>query len=121
MSDSLAEPDQIGIHSRLVESEERYRAVIENASDMIQSILPDATFEFVNRAWLEKMGYTADELKSLDAWDTIHPDSLEHCQILFGKIFSGNGDEGQTFENEPISLITKDGRKIPCEASVTSR
>src|SRR5688572_12298992 len=40
---------------RLVESEERYRAVIENASDMIQSVRADGTFEFVNPAWLEKL------------------------------------------------------------------
>ena len=46
-------------NARLIESEARYRAVIENASDMIQSVLPDTTFEFVNRAWLEKLGYTA--------------------------------------------------------------
>ncbi|HEX5367902.1 MAG TPA: ATP-binding protein [Dehalococcoidia bacterium] len=119
MSDtSRADQTVIG---RLTESEERYRAVIENASDMIQSVLPDASFEFVNRAWLHKMGYTADEVKGLIAWDTIHPESIEHCQTLFGKIFSGNGGEDETFENEPITLITKDGQKIPCEASVTTR
>ena len=119
MSDpSQADQSVIG---RLTESEERYRAVIENASDMIQSVLPDASFEFVNRAWLAKMGYTADEVKKLIAWDTIHPESLEHCQILFGKIFSGHGSEDETFENEPITLITKDGQKLPCEANVTTR
>ncbi len=47
---------------RLIESEARFRAVIENASDMIQSVLPDGTFEFVNRAWLERLGYTDEEL-----------------------------------------------------------
>lgn len=50
---------------RLVESEERYRAVIENASDMIQSVRPDGTFEFVNPAWLEKLGYTDREVDDL--------------------------------------------------------
>ncbi len=119
MSDS-SQADQ-SVIGRLTESEERYRAVIENASDMIQSVLPDASFEFVNRAWLTKMGYTADEVKSLIAWDTIHPESMEHCQLLFGKIFSGHGGEDETFENEPITLITKDGQKLPCEANVTTR
>ncbi len=118
MSESMRSNQDDG---RLVESEERYRAVIENASDMIQSVLPDASFEFVNKAWLVKMGYTMDEVKDLVAWDVIHPDSLEHCQILFGKIFSGNALEGQSIDTEPIALITKDGRKIPCEGNITSR
>jgi PAS domain S-box-containing protein len=121
MSESVTGVNQEAIHGKLQESEERYRAVIENASDMIQSVLPDASFEFVNKAWLDKMGYTAEEVKQLIAWDTIHPESMEHCQQLFSKIFSGTGPEGGVYENEPITLITKDGKKLPCEASVTAR
>jgi PAS domain S-box-containing protein len=121
MNDPVTGEDKHAVDGKLQESEERYRVVIENASDMIQSVLPDATFEFVNRAWLDKMGYTADEVKKLIAWDTIHPESMEHCQILFAKIFSGVGPEGGIYENEPITLITKHGEKLPCEANVTTR
>ena len=66
------------VEGRLRESEERYRAVIENASDMIQSARPDGSFEFVNAAWLQKLGYTPEEVEQLTVWDVIHPDSLEH-------------------------------------------
>src|SRR5687768_16907548 len=59
----------------LAESEARYRAVIENASDMIQSVRPDGKFEFVNRAWHDKLGYTEDDMRGMIIWDVIHPDS----------------------------------------------
>lgn len=79
-----------GIDSRLLESEERYRAVIGNASDMIQSVRPDGTFEFVNKAWLDKLGFTREEVTELFVWDIVYPEALEHCQIVFMKAVMGN-------------------------------
>src|SRR5688572_12885301 len=58
MSEAHSEADHTHLDGRLIESEARYRAVIENASDMVQSCRPDGSFEFVNPAWLQKMGYT---------------------------------------------------------------
>jgi PAS domain S-box-containing protein len=100
----------------LVESEERYRAVIENASDMIQSVRPDGTFEFVNRAWEQKLGYREGELDGMTVWDIIYPDQLEHCQLFFMKAM-----QGETLEDVRTTFRTSDGRPIPVEGSVTSR
>lgn len=101
---------------RLVESEQRYRAVIENASDMIQSVRLDGSFEFVNPAWLKALGYTRQEVEKLNIWDIIHADSVDHCQVLFAKAIQG----------EPIGYMeaifkTKDGQPLPVEGNVTSR
>src|SRR5262245_37105152 len=74
--------DDLRVDPLLVESEARYRAVIENASDMIQSVRPNGTFEFVNRAWQQKLGYSDDDLDRLIIWDIIHPDEFAHCQAL---------------------------------------
>lgn len=105
-----------GIDPRLAESEERYRAVIENASDMIQSVRPDGSFEFVNDSWLRTLGYATHEVDALNIWDIIHPDSVEHCQVLFTLAIRG----------EPIGYMeaifrAKDGQKVPVEGNVTSR
>jgi PAS domain S-box-containing protein len=104
------------VEGRLRESEERYRAVIENASDMIQSCLPDGSFEFVNNAWLEKLGYTADEVKGLNVWDIVHPDSVDHCKVVFAQAASG-----ESMDNVRATFITKDGRPLPVEGNATSR
>ncbi|HET8524168.1 MAG TPA: ATP-binding protein [Thermomicrobiales bacterium] len=101
---------------RLVESEERYRAVIENASDMIQSIRPDGSFEFVNKAWLDKLGFTMEEVPGLIIWDIIHSDSVDHCSLLFTQALNG-----APIENMTAIFKTKSGEPVPVEGSVTSR
>lgn len=101
---------------RLIESEARYRAVIENASDMIQSVRPDGTFEFVNQSWLDTLGYTAEEVEQLSIWDVVHPDSLEHCQELFMAVM-----QGQSAEKVRMIFRMKEGRPVPAEGSVTLR
>ena len=73
----------------LKESEERYRTLIENSHDMIQSVGPDGHFRFVNKAWHDTLGYTREELPKLTMFDIIHPDSLEHCKKLFQEIMTG--------------------------------
>jgi PAS domain S-box-containing protein len=101
---------------RLAESEERYRAVIENASDMIQSVRPDGSFEFVNKAWSDALEYTVDDLDSITVWDIVHPDSIEHCMADFMKAI-----RGETVEFIETRFVSKGGRIVPVEGSVTSR
>lgn len=112
----MSEPTYAADDPRLVESEQRYRAVIENASDMIQSVRADGTFEFVNRAWLDKLGYEPADVPALNIWDIIHQDSVEHCQVFFAKAMSG-----EQIDSMEAIFRTKDGHPVPVEGSVTSR
>jgi PAS domain S-box-containing protein len=112
----MLEERRDGLDPRLAESEARYRAVIENASDMIQSIRPDGTLEFVNPAWHRTLGYDADDIQRLIIWDVIHPDSLDHCRETFALVM-----QGQPIENTRVTFLTKDGRAIPAEGSATVR
>jgi PAS domain S-box-containing protein len=112
----MVDEDHAERDARLIESEARYRAVIENASDMIQSVVPDGTFEFVNNAWLRTLGYAADEVAGLTIWSIIHPSSLEHCQGLFMRVFSG-----EELQDADAVFMTKDGDPVPVEGSVTIR
>lgn len=112
----MSEQSQNEAHLQLAESEQRYRAAIDNAHDMIQSVRPDGTFEFVNKAWLDTLGYSQDEVADLDIWSVIHGSSLEHCQLFFSKALGG----------EPIPYMeavfrTKTGDPVPVEGSVTNR
>ncbi len=112
----MTDRDTSEVDLKLLESEERYRAVIDNASDMIQSVLPDGTFEFVNQAWLDKFGYTREEIKDLIIWDIVHPDAKEHCEVLFMAAI-----QGDTIPEMQTTFMAKDGRAVPVEGSVTSR
>src|SRR5215208_2915983 len=58
----------------LRESEERYRDLFDNASDLVCMAAPDGALLYVNKAWQEGTGYGADEIGHLRLLDIIHPD-----------------------------------------------
>ncbi|MDP2158599.1 MAG: PAS domain S-box protein, partial [Nitrospirota bacterium] len=96
----------------LRKSEARYRSVVENAFDMIQSVAPDGHFLYVNPAWLRTMGYTKEELSNKTIFDIIHPSCREKCSNVFTRLFSGSSIE--LFETQ---FTAKDGRVIDIEGS----
>ncbi|HZS08251.1 MAG TPA: PAS domain S-box protein [Blastocatellia bacterium] len=101
---------------KLRESEERFRDLFENASDLIQSVGPDGRLLYVNRAWLETLGYRADEVTGLNMLDIIDPGQQEHCLKALGSVFSGD----EVGEIETV-FVTRDGRRIMVEGSINCR
>lgn len=60
---------------RLIESEKKYRDLFENSSDLIQSIDADGNILYVNKAWLQTLGYTESESRKLNIKDIISGES----------------------------------------------
>lgn len=104
------------VEAALRESEERLRDLFENTSDLIQSVAPDGRFQFVNGAWLKRLGYRKDELEELTLWDVIHPDSHEYCQKVFHDVLSG-----QKVGRVEATFVAKGGERIPVEGNVNCR
>ena len=100
----------------LRESEERYRSMIENSNDLIQSVTTDGRFLFVNPKWLNVLGYSQEEVDQLNLFDIIHPDSIPHCQLLFKKIL-----QGEDFPHIEATFVGKDGRSIFIEGNASPR
>ncbi|MCK4359957.1 MAG: PAS domain S-box protein, partial [Candidatus Cloacimonetes bacterium] len=96
------------------ESEEKYRNFIETTHELIQSVLPDDHFNFVNKAWHDIMGYTKKELSELSLFDIIHPESHEQCQNMFRKVLAG-----ESVTNVEAKFMTKDGSTVFVEGDVT--
>ncbi|MCK9306827.1 MAG: PAS domain S-box protein [Methanoculleus sp.] len=93
----------------LAEQEQRYHD-LQNANDLIQSVAPDGHFLFVNKKWLDTLGYTAEELPNLTIFDVIHEESIDHCMETFRRVMAG----------ENMGIIdavfkTRDGRKVYVE------
>ena len=97
------------------ESEERYRDLFDNADELIQSVDADGKFEYVNKAWLNRLGYTANELDGMNVWDIIHPDSSQKSRIYFGLLLAGNavGEVEAIFQTKSGEAIYVRGTANP--------
>ncbi|WP_233154136.1 adenylate/guanylate cyclase domain-containing protein [Scytonema sp. HK-05] len=102
--------------SALLESEERYRDLFENANDLIQSVTPYGRLEYVNRAWLKTLGYTQAEIHKINLFDIIHPDFQEESRELFCRVMSG-----EKLEQLTTVFVSKDGQKIFVEGNINCK
>ncbi|MCG3115827.1 MAG: PAS domain S-box protein [Candidatus Manganitrophus sp. SA1] len=89
---------------------------LENANDLIQSVTPDGRFQYVNRAWLEALGYEQEDLPHLTLSDLFHPDNQTHCEALFERI-----KNGESLRSAQMVFVTKSGRPIAVEGNINSR
>src|SRR3990172_9797702 len=71
------------------ESETRLRDFLDNANDLVQSVTPEGSFLYVNRAWRETLGYSPEDIPRLRLFDIIHPDCREECATLFQRVLNG--------------------------------
>lgn len=60
-------------------SEERFRALIQNAQDIITVLNPDGTIEFESPSLRSILGYPPEELIGKRAFDYIHPDDTNEA------------------------------------------
>jgi len=106
--------DRMQTEQALRQSEEKYRDLFENANDLIQSIGPDGTFQYVNRAWRETLGYAEDEVSGLTVFDILHPDCSECGPDFKSVVF------GETAGRIETVFITKGGRRLNVEGNVST-
>ncbi len=97
------------------ESEERYKDILENANDLIQSVDREGRFIYVNRKWLEILGYTKEEADRMTFTDILHKDRIPHCTALLEEVSHGNAvDQVETV------FITKNGKDVIVEGSINA-
>jgi diguanylate cyclase (GGDEF)-like protein/PAS domain S-box-containing protein len=61
-------------------SEEHYRLLAENVTDMISCHTPDGVYRYASPSCLSLTGYTPHELQGHQSYDFIHPADLEHIR-----------------------------------------
>ncbi len=93
--------------------EERYRKIFEYNNDAVMIVdLETESFVDVNPAACELLGYSSEELLSMDP-EAIHPDDIERVREEF---ISQVAQEGSGFTDD-LTCLTKDGREVPTEIS----
>ena len=100
----------------LAASESKYRELLESANDLVQSVSPDGRFQFVNRAWKEALGYSAEELKELTIWDVVKPTQSEPGRDVLQSMMIDDG-----LGRFEAVFASKHGDEIAVEGVVTCR
>ncbi len=98
------------------ESEDRYRDLFDNATDLIQSVTIDGRFLLVNEAWRKTLGYDEEEIATLSLWNIIHRDHLADWHQMVGKLVAG-----EPADSLETVLVTAGGEEIIVEGNVGCR
>ncbi|WP_080240673.1 PAS domain S-box protein [Spirosoma rigui] len=77
------------VASALSNTNAQLQDLVDNTSDLIQLLNLDGKFMFVNRAWREVLGYSSDEIASLNLRDVLHPDYAESTLTMLKRIQGG--------------------------------
>lgn len=107
---------KINTEKALQVTEENFKDIIDNASDLIQSIGPKGEILFANKAWKSTLGYSDSEIKTLSIWDIIDSGSIPHCREIFEKVLKGKCEN-----NIETVFITKNGKKIHVEGNINCK
>ena len=98
-------------------SEERFRALIENNYDLVQTITSSGQILYANRTWLEVMGYKPEELAGLNLDEITHPDARQAFRRELRKVMVGKRGN-QRFQTV---MVTKMGRLVELEGNLSLR
>lgn len=96
--------------------EEKFRDLVENTTDLVQSLAPDGSFQFVNRAWLQTLGYAEGDVPCLKIFDVVHPDHRDDYRQMFDRIF-----RGEALAHMSTVFVARDGRKVHIEGNASCR
>jgi len=106
--------DRIETEMRLREREQIYLDVFENAGDIVQCVTPDGSFMYVNRAWRENLGYSAEDMAGLKIWNIIAPECRSVCLEHFNSLMKGN-----KLSDVETTFFSKENRELPVKGNVT--
>jgi len=126
-NDLLARINQVmhlkAVQRRLRESESRYRLLVESSSDSIVALGLNWNVRFVNRSFLQKTGYTWDEIQGRTFASFIQPfdsslllralqDSLEQGGIRLPRFMISRKDGSTINVEASTDVLERDGRPI---------
>ncbi len=101
----------------LAKQEAQLRDLLDNATDLIQSVSSEGQILFVNQAWKTTLGYEDTDLHQMSVFQIIHPDEISHFQSVMQQLLTAPGDV-LTVETR---FITKDNREILVEGNINYR
>ena len=100
----------------LQESENRYRELFENASDLIFSFGPDGKLMYVNPVFMDVLGFSKNEWKGLAFETLVHPTDHKHLHQVLEKV-----KQGTRFHSVELKLLSRTKEKIIVEGNLIGK
>ncbi len=99
------------------ESQERYRDLFENSSDMIATLSPTGQFLYANPGWQQSFGLDRAALLALPSFEELFsPGCRAEVAALFRRAV-----EGESVERAPVRHHAPEGRMMDLELSLSRR
>ncbi|MGB3093368.1 MAG: PAS domain S-box protein, partial [Candidatus Zixiibacteriota bacterium] len=92
---------------KLRASEEKYKTLVETSRDMIFTVDLKGNFLFTNQAFGKILGYSAEEIGSLNGFDLVHPEDSKTVAQQFARLV-----EGESVDNMEYRYRRKEGSYI---------
>ncbi|OGV97346.1 hypothetical protein A2W24_06470 [Microgenomates group bacterium RBG_16_45_19] len=111
-------PSKGGVRQQeqLTVSEGRFRNLLEQANDLIQSADASGRFVYVNPAWQALLGYSAEEARKLTFEQIIAPEYLELCRQVYERL-----KRGEVVSTVETVFVGKDRQRIIVEGNVSGQ
>ncbi len=93
------------IQETSMQSDRRFRALIEHSSDAVALLTQEGIFTYASPSSERVTGYPVEELLGMNAFALLHPDDLESVQQKFGPLLERPGD----FITLEYRILRKDG------------
>jgi PAS domain S-box-containing protein len=104
--------ERIRAEKQLVESEERYRELVENANDLVYTLDLTGRYTSLNKAGLQLTGYTLAEALQMNIAEVIGSDDAARVRERIAKNLAG--EQQPDFE---LEIHSKDGSRIILDIS----
>ena len=86
---------------------DRYRLLIDSASDLIHSVTPEGAFLYTNQAWRDTLGYTEEDIRQLSLMDIVDKKCKGKCEQIFNCLMKGDKIDRNT-----TTFIAKNGDSV---------
>lgn len=106
--------DRIAANRALMESQSRYRDVVESVNEVIFQTDAKTRFTFVNQAWTHITGFRVEDSVGRSLVDFLHPDDRPRARTALEQVLSGSRGDSHT----ELRIRTRDGQIRWIEAAV---
>jgi PAS domain S-box-containing protein len=113
--------ERVRAQEQLKESEERYRLLAENASDIIWIVDLSLNITYVSPSVVRLLGYSVEELAGHTFYTLLSPDSLALMTQVYKDDMAGEKSRPGSWRERTaeIGVVTKDGSKLWLEAAIS--